>query len=325
MHPRLLVLAAALVPFCLVAAEPLPKEVAARIEGFPSLFDGSLQGWTQIPVAPTGFSGSDIADPKALAGQILGGALGKRLDETTRSALLPVANGTLSGKPAAGAVAKALNAIVSGPALAPPTGGLGLERSNRKAIEAEFLGGLTASPDASWVVKDGALASTGACRGVLYSGWSASRYRLFFQVRHISGKPDHTAAVLVFCQGPSDGEKPLDALGGVQFQVPNGGHWDYRPGFNNGGPNFTKPAKTTYDSHDWSEVEILVDGAKGTARMAVAQPVGTYAVENLDFSDPAAGRDGPIALQMHNAGLFDEYREIRVEVDPKEDRLLTVK
>jgi hypothetical protein len=26
---------------------------------------------------------------------------------------------------------------------------------------------------------------------------------------------------------------------------------------------------------------------------------------------------------MHNGGLFDEYRNVRVEVDPKEDRLIT--
>ena len=51
-----------------------------------------------------------------------------------------------------------------------------------------------------------------------------------FTMRHVSGNPDHQACVLIFCSRPQPGEKPLDALGGIQFQVPNGGHWDYRPG-----------------------------------------------------------------------------------------------
>jgi len=57
--------------------------------------------------------------------------------------------------------------------------------------------------------------------------------------------------------------------------------------------------------------------------MAVAQPPGSKAVEVLDFKDPAAGRVGPIALQMHNAGLFDEYKDISIELDPREDKLVT--
>jgi hypothetical protein len=42
-------------------------------------------------------------------------------------------------------------------------------------------------------------------------------------------------------------------------------------------------------------VEILVDATKGTARMAVAQPVDAQAVEVLDFNVPEAGKTGPIA------------------------------
>ena len=58
--------------------------------------------------------------------------------------------------------------------------------------------------------------------------------------------------------------------------------------------------------------------------MAVAQPVGTKAFEVLDFKDPTAGQKGPIAWQMHNKGLFDEYKDVRLEENPKEDRLITV-
>jgi len=173
-------------------------------------------------------------------------------------------------------------------------------------------------------VKDGAMASTGSGRGTLYTKGDYTRYRLIFTMRHVSGKPDHQPCVLVFCTRPPEGEKGLDALGGIQFQVPNGGHWDYRPGHNNGGTGFTNPTRTKYDNHEWHQVEILVNTREGTARMAVAQPVGTRAIENLDFKDPTAGKTGPIAWQMHNGGLFDEFKDVRIEVDPTEDKLITV-
>ncbi len=177
----------------------------------------------------------------------------------------------------------------------------------------------------AWVVKDGAMASTGAGRGVIYTGRDYGNFRLIFNMRHVSGQPDHQACVLVFCTRPLEGQKSLDALGGIQFQVPNGGHWDYRPGHNNGGGSeFTKIDHPKFDAHDWSQVEMLVNAETGTARMAVAQPVGTRAVEVLTFKDPSAGKKGPIAWQMHNKGLFDEYKDVRIEMDPKEARLITV-
>jgi hypothetical protein len=145
-------------------------------------------------------------------------------------------------------------------------------------------------------------------------------------MRHASGNPDHQACVLIFCSRPQAEERALDALGGIQFQVPNGGHWDYRPGMNNnGGAEFSPVTKTHFDAHEWSRVEIVADTAKGTARMAVAQPVGSKAVEVLDFKDPMAGKVGPIAWQMHNAGLFDEYKDVTVESAPADDGLITTK
>jgi hypothetical protein len=59
--------------------------------------------------------------------------------------------------------------------------------------------------------------------------------------------------------------------------------------------------------------------------MAVAQPIGSKSVEVVRFYDPAAGRTGPIALQMHNAGLLDEYKDISIETDPADEDLLTTK
>jgi hypothetical protein len=59
--------------------------------------------------------------------------------------------------------------------------------------------------------------------------------------------------------------------------------------------------------------------------MAVAQPVGAKAVEVLRFNDHTAGRVGPIAWQMHNATLLDEFKDVEIEVDPQVDELITTK
>jgi hypothetical protein len=94
---------------------------------------------------------------------------------------------------------------------------------------------------------------------------------------------------------------------------------------NSGGQEFTTVTKAQFDVHAWSRVELLVDAEKGTARMAVAQPPGSRAVEVLDFKDPTAGKVGPVAFQIHNAGLFDEYKDVTIELDPKDDDLITLR
>ena len=200
------------------------------------------------------------------------------------------------------------------------------DRAERKSLfDGKTLDGWNQLPADSWVVKDGAMASTGAGRGVIYTKDDYSRYRLLFTIRHVSGKPDHQACVLIFCARPKDREKPLDALAGIQFQPPNGGHWDYRKGHNNSGKGlFQRDKKPDFDPHEWSRVELLVDAKKGTARMAVAQPVGSKAIEVTTFTDPTAGRVGPIAWQMHNKGLFDEYKDVEIEINPSVNELITI-
>jgi len=193
-------------------------------------------------------------------------------------------------------------------------------------FDGRSLAGWEQLPPRSWTATNGVMASLGVARGVIYTTNDYRRYRLQFTMRHVSGNKDHQACVLIFCARPAAGGKPLDALGGIQFQVPNGGHWDYRPGHNNGGQDeFTSPRHPKFDPHQWSRVEILADAARGIARMAVAQPVGSAAVEVLDFKVPGAGRIGPLAWQMHNQGLFDEYKDVTIEVDPKDDELISTK
>ena len=68
---------------------------------------------------------------------------------------------------------------------------------------------------------------------------------------------------------------------------------------------------------------MLVDATTGKARMAVAQPVGSKAVEVLSFNVPEAGKVGPVAWQKRNKGLFDEYKDVRIEINPTDEFLTT--
>ena len=197
-------------------------------------------------------------------------------------------------------------------------------------FDSKTLNGWRQDPIDSWMVKDGIIGSRGVGRGVLFTTKTYRNYRIVFDVRHVSGNPDHQACVLFFGLMPKDGEKPVDMLKGIQFQVPLGGTWDYRDGHHNDGKGeangneYDRFPKPPFDSHQWSRVEILINADKGTARLAVAQPVGGPAIEIGRFHVPEAGRQGPFALQMHNQGLFDEYANLAVEENPARDELITV-
>ena len=316
-----------------------------------TLFDGkTLDGWLQIENNATSLSAGLIIDQAVFVNRLVNGPdavsafLRGQLEDTVKASMVTYSASNTDAKAVISAVAKNMNQVISGPsiydkarfnniALRPETEellkrnprGQQLARLNKLLLEDAYSVELAKTSSTGWVARDGAMASIGTGRGVIYTTKDYSRYRLMFTMRHVSGKPEHQACVLIFCTRPPAEEKPLDALGGIQFQVPNGGHWDYRPGRNDaGGSEFTTMTKTQFDVHAWSRVEILADATSGTARIAVAQPPGGKAVEVLDFKDATAGKVGPIAWQMHNAGLFDEYKDVTIELDPKDDNLITV-
>jgi len=315
------------------------------------LFNGkTLEGWIQAENSATAFSAGDIADLPALAKSITANSdqvaafISAELDDTVRESLSAYSSSNASDEKALrSALAKNLNKIITGALiyeerrfqgvpLSPATKellkrnphGRELVELNRMLLVDAFKSELSPVMP-GWTVKDGAMASTGSGRGVIYTTCDYSRFRLMFTMRHVSGSPDHQACVLIFCMRPKSDEVPLDALGGIQFQVPKGGHWDYRPGHNNAGSEeFTSVTKVAFDPHEWSRIEIVADASTGTARMAVAQPLGSRAVEVLSFHDPSAGKVGPVAWQMHNAGLFDEYKDVAIETNPRTFDLITV-
>lgn len=305
-----------------VAAAALRAQAAAST----SLFNGSsLDGWVQVENNATSLRTEGIKDPDRFATWLTDGA-------DPMSVFL---RGRISNPGAAlPDLVKGINQVLAGPSIYEkdrfngivlrretvelvvqnPKSGCQLARLNKLLLEDAYPEELAQSVTTGWVVKDGAMASTGAGRGVIYTAADYTRFRLAFTMRHVSGDPDHQACALIFCTRPGADEVPLDALGGIQLQPPNGGHWDYRPGHNNNGNAiFTTIQKTQFDPHSWSRVEITADASDGTAKMSVAQPPEAQPVDVLAFKDPSAGKPGPIAWQMHNAGLYDEYKDVTIQ------------
>ena len=176
----------------------------------------------------------------------------------------------------------------------------------------------------AWVIKAGAMASTGKAADA-WTKEDFGNYRIFFSVRQISG--NHQPGTLYF--GNRNGDKPARGLAGIQIQPPNGYTWDYRPNKNTSSAAlFMKLPAPKLDVKQWSQCEVLVKEA-GEMRYACCQLTGATpckATEMLRFKDPTAGgKKSPFGLQMHNGGLFDEYKDIYVETDPAVDDLLSTK
>jgi hypothetical protein len=189
-------------------------------------------------------------------------------------------------------------------------------------------------PD-SFVVKDGAIASTGK-GSHLWTDQDFSDYRIFFEVRHTKvPAKDHRPTVTFLNTRPTPGEKVTRGLAGIQLQPPHGGSWDYRQRGQDGDPKknpqfYERPAeRPQFDDTKWNRCEVLVKGSTGEFRAACCQSEGNptcKAVEVLHFKDPAlAGNKGPFAIQIHNNGLFDEYRNLWVDPHPTSDELLSTK
>ncbi len=89
----------------------------------------------------------------------------------------------------------------------------------------------------------------------------------------------------------------------------------------NGLPVDAAPAKKVGKQHDWNDLEILAQGNR--VRVAV------NGAQVIDWRDPLPDRikEGPIGLQLHsnNAPQQVQFKDLKLETFPKEDKLITVK
>jgi hypothetical protein len=114
------------------------------------------------------------------------------------------------------------------------------------------------------------------------------------------------------------GTRPGNGYGGCLDVIPPSGHlWDYGGGGdvpNTGVGSANNPIKFM-----WHQVEILATASTGEVLVAVnGKQVTTY-------KKAGRARKGPFGLQAH-AGASDQmYKEIWIEPNPKERKLITVK
>jgi hypothetical protein len=174
----------------------------------------------------------------------------------------------------------------------------------------------------AWVVKDGVLASTGKSPGELYTKEDLGDYRIFFQVRHVGvmpGNKDHQPCTTMFGRRPASPSAARSGINGAQFQPPSGYSWNY-----GAGGTFMRLNRPSFDEKQWHQCEVLVKEA-GSFRAACC-PVGETACKTVDvLSWKGTGRKHPFNIQVHNAGLLDEYKEIWIERAPAGDELLSQK
>ena len=89
----------------------------------------------------------------------------------------------------------------------------------------------------------------------------------------------------------------------------------------NGLPVDGGPAKKVGKQHDWNDIEILAQGNR--VRVAI------NGAEVVDWRDPEPDRikEGPIGLQLHSNKEPQEvqFKGLKLETFPKEDKLVTVK
>jgi 3-keto-disaccharide hydrolase len=187
---------------------------------------------------------------------------------------------------------------------------------NCKSIfDGATLDGWTQVPANSWTIVDGAMHSLGTARGFIYTNSLYGSFRFIFTSRLVKDPASHLPCVLFLGDSPSK-----DALAALQVQPPNGYMWDYRtnsPTANKSPDRFeTRFGHPAVTDAEWSQCEMLANATTGTMRFACCQLTGATtckASEIVDFKDPTAGLAAPLAFQVHNAGMIEEFKDVYVE------------
>ena len=170
----------------------------------------------------------------------------------------------------------------------------------------------------NWTVVDGAMRGTGK-GGNIFTKGNYGSFRLIVTSRVASpeGNPgrDHLG-VLFWGERPSPTN--FGTLKALQVQPPHGAMWDYRTNKGLKPEHPTPRPRPRYQ--DWHVCEILARLETGEVRAAV----DGVEVTKYRHADPSVLKKGPIGMQIHShIGVF-EYKDIRIQEDPKEDKLLTV-
>ena len=172
----------------------------------------------------------------------------------------------------------------------------------------------------AWSIVEGAMRGTGK-GGNIWTKGNYGNFRLIVTSRVASPEGDdghNHLGILFWGDRPADGKFGTNSA--IQVQPPHGAMWDYHKGKGNikveRDPAFKKPRY-----QDWHVGEILANLDTGEIRFAN----DGLEVMHYQYSAVSMLKKGPIGIQIHAAGGIFDHKDIYVEPDPKENRLLTVK
>jgi hypothetical protein len=186
------------------------------------------------------------------------------------------------------------------------------------SVRAALFDGVTlkgwSGDPAIWSVKDSAIHGISEKGNqLILSDGNFADFRLILKSRLLS-ESNHLGVCFW-------GERASDwGYGQCILVIPPTGHfWDYHVG--KGAPPYDKVAEPGFDPHAWHETEILAHLKTGSVRVAV------NGVELTRYTDenPTRLKKGPIGLQIHSGASEVEYKDLEIENDPKDDRLITVR
>jgi 3-keto-disaccharide hydrolase len=194
-----------------------------------------------------------------------------------------------------------------------------------KVFNGKDFDGWEADPS-TWTIAGGAMRGLGGTSRAAYTKKDYGSFRLIFTSRMDPVNRDHLG-VLFWGDRPENSAKPkIDGAGWIQFMPPHGAMWDYHPPKHHNLPH-EAVAKGGRDFTKWNTAEILCNIDKGTMRAAV----DGVEIARYTHPTPTERKDpekrivpGPIAMMRHGGGA-SEYKDIYVEENPKDDRLVTVK
>ena len=162
-----------------------------------------------------------------------------------------------------------------------------------------------------WSVKEGAITGIDGNQQLIYTRGDYSSFRLLATSRMVKSD-DHLG--ICFWGGRNAG---WNFNGCLLVIPPSGSLYDYGPLGQIIANTFVPPTA----KRQWHTTEILANRTTGQVRVAVNGVV----MSNYRYANTGRLKNGPIGLQLHSGGGQEaQYKDIHVEVDPKEDRLLTV-
>jgi len=186
-------------------------------------------------------------------------------------------------------------------------------------FDGKTLAGWVGDPNC-WKVVDGAIVGTKGNQNLMTVG-DYDDFRIVVSTIQVKDPSNHQG---IGFWGDHMPEGKYGYGNCVDVMPPMNWTWDYT--VNRGAPGKLTLSRDLdkelgFKRSQWTQAEILANKAKGTIRMAV------NGVEMLNYVDdnPSRLKKGPIGLQAHAGNQDVRYKDIFVEVAPKDDKLITVK